>query len=247
MKTELMGMLAAAALLSGATVWAEEGTAELRAKLQAAYPATDFGAIAPSVVPGLYEVQLGRNIAYIEREGRYFFFGHIYDMQAQADLTAERKDDLMRIDVAALPPADAFVSVTGAGPAARTVVLFSDPLCGYCKALEQTLQVQAGLTVRVYLLPLQIGSAGVAARIWCAPDRATAWNDFMRDDVAPAPAGPDCDTGALDRNAALAKRLGIAGTPTLISEDGRIQPGAVSAEALTAWLGAPSVTMESQR
>ena len=231
---------------------ADDGAADLREKLQAAYPSTNFGAIGTSVIPGLYEVRLGRNIAYVEAGGRFFFFGHIYDMQAQSDVTAARKEALARIDVAELPLDDGFVSATGTGPSPRAVVLFTDPLCPYCKTLEQTLKSRSDLTVRVYLLPLQVGSSGVAARIWCAPDRASAWNAYMHADVAPAPVSLDCDTGALERNSALAKRLGIAGTPTLISEDGRIQPGALSAEALNAWLGSSSVlsvtqSMESQR
>ncbi|MFA8362873.1 thioredoxin fold domain-containing protein [Burkholderia ubonensis] len=36
----------------------------------------------------------------------------------------------------------------------------------------------------------------------------------------------------------LGSRLGVTGTPTLIAEDGRMLPGAVSSTQLEAWLNA---------
>ncbi len=43
---------------------------------------------------------------------------------------------------------------------------------------------------------------------------------------------PTCNTTVVDDNIALAKRLGINGTPTLIFGDGRMKSGAMKAEEL---------------
>ncbi|WP_257765469.1 thioredoxin fold domain-containing protein [Burkholderia glumae] len=58
----------------------------------------------------------------------------------------------------------------------------------------------------------------------------------------PAPARVEpklasCDN-PIDRNEALAASLGINGTPSLVSVDGRVMPGAATAEAIDQWLGA---------
>ena len=72
-------------------------------RLQALYPSTRFGEIRPTPWPGVFEVAMGANLAYVDASGQYFLFGHLYDMKAQRDLTAERKDTLARIDFTALP------------------------------------------------------------------------------------------------------------------------------------------------
>ncbi len=52
------------------------------------------------------------------------------------------------------------------------------------------------------------------------------------------PATRDC-THPVDRNVALAERLGISGTPTLIARDGRLLAGAVGLPQIEAWLDQP--------
>lgn len=212
-------------------------TDEMLEKLRAAYPGTRFDAVATTVVPGLYEVAMGRNIAYVESGGRYFFFGHLYDLPESRDLTALRKADLERVDVSDVPAGDSILISRTDSPAYR-VTLFSDPNCGYCRDLEETLAALPQIEVQVHIVTLQPDPEGVARTIWCSKDRAKAWTAHMLGETSTpgTPSQTDCDTGALARNATLAKDLGVYGTPTLISEDGRIQPGATGAEALLAWL-----------
>lgn len=67
-------------------------TAPIAARLQRLYPATRFGVVNPTSWPGVYEVLMGANVAYVDESGQYFLFGHLYDMKAQRDVTAERKE-----------------------------------------------------------------------------------------------------------------------------------------------------------
>src|SRR3970040_1816450 len=109
-------------------------TTTMADRLQGLYPATRFGAVNTTPWPGVFEVVMGANLAYVDASGQYFLFGHLYDMQTQRDLTVERKDTLARVDFAALPLADAVKEVRGSG--ARTFAIFSDPDCPYCRRLE---------------------------------------------------------------------------------------------------------------
>jgi thiol:disulfide interchange protein DsbC len=51
----------------------------------------------------------------------------------------------------------------------------------------------------------------------------------MLDGVAPAAAPAKCDSAVLDRNLALGRRHGLAGTPMLVFEDNERVPGILSA------------------
>ena len=66
-------------------------------RLQTLYPATRFGAVNGTPWPGVFEVVMGANLAYVDESGQYFLFGHLFDMKAQRDLTAERKLSLIHI------------------------------------------------------------------------------------------------------------------------------------------------------
>jgi thiol:disulfide interchange protein DsbC len=131
-------------------------------RLQALYPATRFGAVNPTPWPGVFEVVMGANLAYVDESGQYFLFGHLFDMKAQRDLTAERKDALARIDFAALPLADAMKDVRGTG--ARTLAIFSDPDCPYCLKLETEIKSLTDVTIYTFLMPIASLHPGRAAR-----------------------------------------------------------------------------------
>ena len=211
-------------------------------RLQALYPSTRFGEIRPTPWPGVFEVAMGANLAYVDASGQYFLFGHLYDMKAQRDLTAERKDTLARIDFNALPLADAIKDVRGRG--SRALAIFSDPDCPHCRRLEAELKGLSDVTIHTFLMPiasLHPQARAKAIAVWCAKDRLGAWQALMTRDQVPPSA--DC-AHPVDRNVALAERLGVTGTPTLVAADGRVLPGAASAEQINAWLSRSTTSAE---
>ena len=214
----------------------------LTGRLQALYPSTRFGEIRPTPWPGVFEVAMGANLAYVDASGQYFLFGHLYDMKAQRDLTAERKDTLARIDFNALPLADAIKDVRGRG--SRALAIFSDPDCPHCRRLEAELKGLSDVTIHTFLMPiasLHPQARAKAIAVWCAKDRLGAWQALMTRDQVPSSA--DC-AHPVDRNVALAERLGVTGTPTLVAADGRVLPDAASAEQINAWLSRSTTSAE---
>jgi thiol:disulfide interchange protein DsbC len=214
----------------------------MSARLQALYPSTRFGSVNPTQWPGVYEVVMGANIAYVDESGQYFLFGHLYDMKAQRDLTAERKDTLAHVDFDALPLADAMKEVRGNG--SRVLAIFSDPDCPYCRKLESDIRSLTDVTIYTFLMPLTSlhpAAHEKAVSVWCAKDRIAAWHATMwRDETLPH---AEC-AHPVDRNVALGERLGIYATPTLVAADGRMLPGAASKEQLEAWLQRSTVSAQ---
>lgn len=205
---------------------------DVRARLLERYPSTPVDAVRPTPITGLFEVAMGRKIVYVDATGQYFLFGRIFDLPGNRDLTEDRLRDISRLDVSQIQPDQ----VLEQGEGSQVVYVFSDPACGHCQKLEQTLAAMPTLRVRTILLPLQPGSTDLARDIWCAPGRQGAWSAWMRNGTRPDQAPEACQASVLERNLALAKRFGIRATPALVSPDGRVSLGAMEAPALSAWL-----------
>ena len=244
-KTELRSalclcLLGATFALPSAAQKSVPSEARIAERLQGLYPATRFGSINVTPWPGLYEVVMGANLAYVDETGQYFLFGHLYDMKTQRDLTAERKESLARIDFAALPLADALKEVRGSG--ARTLAIFSDPDCPYCRRLEAEMKGLTDVTIYTFLMPiasLHPDARSKAIAVWCSGNRLAAWHSLMwRDEKI---AAGECEH-PVDRNVALGEQLGISGTPTLVAADGRVLPGAASNTQIEAWLARSTVS-----
>jgi len=211
--------------------------ARVRKNVQASLPGTAVGEIRRAPIRGLFEIQMGRNIAYTDRHGKLFLMGHIYDPATRRDLTAERLAEVNRVSWKDLPLKDAIVS----GPEDGTrLAVFTDPECPYCKHLEKILRGMPKVRVYTFLFPLTSihpDARAKAEAIWCAKDRHAALLDVMLN-------GKQLKRGAcatpIDRNIQLAQKLGINGTPGLIAPDGRVMQGAPdSAVSLAAWLRLP--------
>ncbi len=227
--TQLLPALLAAATLA-LSFGAHAQEAEIRKALGQRIP--QFGKIDEIVatpMKGLYEVRVGTDVFYTDAKGNYIIQGELIDTQARRNLTEDRINKLTAIDFSALPLKDAFTIVRGNGK--RKIAVFEDPNCGYCKRFEKDLQNVDNVTVYLFLYPiLSPDSAEKARNLWCAKDRATAWQDLMVRDKVPEAA--TCDTGAVQRNLAFGKKHKITGTPTVLFADGTRVPGAIGAPAI---------------
>jgi thiol:disulfide interchange protein DsbC len=184
--------------------------------------------VSKAPMSGLYEIRVGGNeIFYTDAEGNFLIQGNLIDTRQRRNLTEERVDKLNAVAFDALPLKDAFTIVRGNGK--RKLAVFEDPNCGYCKRFERDMQKVSDVTIYMFLYPiLSPDSADKSRNIWCARDKAKAWQDLMLRDQGIAPAS--CDASALARNIEFGKKYRITGTPTLIFADGTRIPGAISAQ-----------------
>ena len=80
---------------------------------------------------GLYEVVANRSLLYVDKDVKYLFAGHIFDIASQKNLTQARLDDLSRIDIKSLPLDQALKTTHGKGE--RKLYVFADPFCSFCQ------------------------------------------------------------------------------------------------------------------
>ena len=183
--------------------------------------------ISKTPMDGLFEVRVnGTEIFYTDAEGNFLIQGSVFDTKARSNLTEIRTNKLSAIDFAALPLKDAFTIVRGNGK--RKIAVFEDPNCGYCKRYEREMQKVENATFYMFLYPI-LGADSVTKSnsLWCAKDKAKAWQDWMVRDLPVVPA--TCDTSALTRNVEFGKKYKITGTPTMFFVDGTRVPGAIDA------------------
>jgi Protein-disulfide isomerase len=180
-------------------------------------------AVRKAGVLGLYEIQIGNELYYTDEKVSVLFDGNIIDTKTRKNLTQARINKLSAIKFADLPLELAVKTVRGDGR--RVFATFEDPNCGYCKKLTKEMAGMDNVTIYTFLLPiLSRDSAEKSRAVWCAADRAKAWNDLMVNGTVPA-AGT-CDA-PIEKVVALAQKYNIRGTPTIFLSDGERIPGAV--------------------
>lgn len=233
MKTLPSALLIALFALSS---YADE--AAIRAAITTRYAKVQVKSVSPTPIPGLYEVFLGDHILYADEKADHILMGPLVDTQTRTNLTQRRLDELKVVNFDSLPLGKAIKIVKGNGE--RRIAVFSDPDCPFCRRLEKELSLLDNLTIYVFLLPLaelHPQAVETAKNIWCAEDRASAWNRYMLEEKKPAVAG-DCQTPIADI-AAIANELGISGTPAIVLADGRRLEGALPAASLEKLLAQP--------
>jgi thiol:disulfide interchange protein DsbC len=123
--------------------------------------------------------------------------------------------------------------VWGNKSASRTVTIFTDFRCGYCRALTSVLRT---MDVRVIERPISIlGSRDIADRVYCAKNQEAALHAAYAG--SPIDSDGKCDTRGLDANERFAEQHGLSGTPIIVRSDGAMLEGYRPKEFLEAWLG----------
>jgi thiol:disulfide interchange protein DsbC len=187
---------------------------------------------------------MGDQIVYTDATADYLFVGSLVDTQTRENLTEARLNDHGKIDFGTLPLDRAIKVVKGNG--SRVFAVFSDPDCPFCQELEKNLLSVTDMTMYVFLFPiasLHPQAPAKAHSIWCAKDRAAAWNQWMREKKLPPAAS--CGGDPIDALQKLGDNLHINSTPTLFFANGRRVAGAISTKELEGLLASSGAAKSS--
>lgn len=143
-----------------------------------------------------------------------------------------------KIDFSSLPLKEAIVM--GPKNAKKKVAVFTDPDCPYCRRLhEETkklLETRKDAAFYIFLRPLPMHKDAFkkSEAVLCEKSLALL-DEAMAGKGMPE---PSCATAKnqVEKNNALADSLEFRGTPTMVREDGLVNPGYLPADQLSAWI-----------
>ena len=209
------------AALAAGHAWADE--ASVKRGVETRFEGIKVEGVTRTPYSGLYEIVVGETIFYTDEKVSFFLKGDLIDARSQRNLTEERQQKLSAIRFEDLPLELAIKQVRGNGK--RVVAIFSDPFCPYCRNLDRALMREDDITIYTFLYPiLRAESPEKSRTIWCAPDRAKAYYDFMLNGREPASTA-SC-SAPVEKWLALGQKVGVRATPTSFAMNGQRIMGA---------------------
>lgn len=194
--------------------------------------------VKPTPVPGLFEVVVDRKVMYADKNANFLVQGDIIDLSKNVNLTLERRNELMHVDVAQLPKNGLVKTVNGSG--SRVLYTFEDPNCGFCKRLTPQLAQVKDVTIITYPVAILGPDSLIRSQhTLCSTDPEKTWRQHMTGTVAGYGVDSACSSlPMVDRNSKLMSSLGFRGTPAIIFADGTSLPGYSDTKTIEARLTA---------
>ncbi|PID67013.1 MAG: thiol:disulfide interchange protein [Gammaproteobacteria bacterium] len=192
--------------------------------------------VKPSIIDGLYEVQINGQIIYLSNDGEKVISGSVYDLKNKISHTEMASNRLRKEALAEIADADKIIYQ--AKDEKYKVTVFTDISCPYCTKLHK--QVPAfndlGITVEYLAFP----RAGIGSetekkmqRVWCAENKTLALTEAKENNKFPK---KSCDGKQVAQQFLLGDELGINATPTMVLSDGELQSGYMTPDDLLTYL-----------
>ena len=205
--------------------------ARVREVLRGLDPRIQVDHVGPAPLPGFREVIAGGQVVYVSDDGKYLLQGSLLDVAKRKDLSEAAMARLRGEVLKGIPMADRIVYSPAGTPKHRVVVL-TDIECGYCRKFHTEIgeHLKRGIQVEYLAFPRAgLGSADYRkmVSVWCADDRRKALTDAKSDRAVPS---KTCKT-PVDMQYRAGQRMGLTGTPMILTEDGRMLGGYLPPEA----------------
>jgi thiol:disulfide interchange protein DsbC len=240
------------ALLAGVfamTAAAADDTKAVRAAVEGLGPGIKVDSIQPSPMPGFYQVVASGRMVYVTADGRYMLNGNLIDLKSQTDLSAASWAATRKAELAKVPASQRLI-YSPANPK-HTVTVFTDVDCGFCRQLHSQIEEfnKQGIAVEYVFWPREgIKTTGgndtpsytKAVSVWCASDRKSAFDKAMKGGSV---AAATC-TNPVKDEFELGERLGVNGTPTVVTENGDVVGGYLTPAQLLKAVSAPAGTIK---
>lgn len=194
--------------------------ADPRALIAKKFPGIKAEDVKTSPLPGIYEVAMGSDTAYVSADGKYLINGDMYEIESRINLTEAGRSGVRRAALAKLDERDMII-FSPAKPT-HTITVFTDVECGYCRKLHGEIDQLNKLGVRVRYMAYPRAGPGSddwhkMENVWCSKDRKAAITQAKSGSDVKAPA---CGATPVAKQFALGEKLGVNGTPAIFTDAG---------------------------
>jgi len=214
----------------------------ISAKLENILPADAvIESIEPSIFDGIYKVYYGDlQPIYVSQDGNFFIYGDMYQINSNRIINITNEETKSRrVDLLSSIPSNELIIFKSKNEISA-ITVFTDVDCGYCRKLHSQISEynKVGITVKYAAFPRSgIGTQTFTRMVgaWCADDPKKVITDLKNDKKLNL---DFCDDQPIAKHYVIGQRLGISGTPAIITPDGELIPGYVSPEELLSRLKA---------
>jgi thiol:disulfide interchange protein DsbC len=202
--------------------------------------------ITDSPVPGIYQVAVGAQVAYVTKDGRYIIRGDIFDAETSANVSEETRAKARVAMLESVDPASMIVFKPANGEVKHKITIFTDIDCGYCRQFHREIDKVTALGIEVhYLFFPRTGpnteSWTKADQVWCAADHNAALTRAKLGGEIPKAAA--CNT-PVEAHWNLGRDVGVRGTPAIFSATGELLGGYLPPAQLAKLLDDPNAVIE---
>jgi len=190
--------------------------------------------ITATAISGLYAVRDGSRILYLSADGRFLLHGELYDLSTgEPENLTEKSLKGMRKQLINSVPANEFITFK-AKDEKYQINVFTDIDCGYCRKLHSEMDdyLAEGISINYLFFPragLNSDAYKKAVSVWCADDQNKAMtiakmgNGDLKNKTC---------TNPVKEHMALGDKIGVRGTPMMVTNGGKVFPGYVPAKQL---------------
>ena len=226
--------------LAGGPV-AQDIADELQASLEVAGTGLKVESVKTSEIPGLYEVKfINGPLIYSTVKGDFFILGDMFGVEPGGYVNlAEKRRDGERVEQLAAVKSDDMIIFSPEGETRATITVFTDVSCFYCQKLHKEVPElnKRGVEVR-YLGYPRAGVSSEAFRqlasAWCADNKQETMTALKNRESVEENV---CAGNPIAAHYQLGQKMGVRGTPAIVTETGKMIPGYQSADDLMVTLG----------
>ena len=198
-------------------------------------PGTNIESIEVSEFPGIYKVYFGDiQPLYVSENGNFFIYGDMFNVNASGIINLTEKDILEKRKALMQDISNDELIKFEAKNELFAVTVFTDVDCGYCRKLHDEIATynEAGITINYAAFPRSgIGTETFSKMVgaWCSNN--------PKDSITKLKNGKKlklsfCDSQPVAKHYAIGNKIGVTGTPAIVSSKGELLPGYHSAEDL---------------
>jgi thiol:disulfide interchange protein DsbC len=234
-KKMILGTIVAAVLATTAAM-ADDVPADLGEKMKPMFGGHAPDSLKATPVAGIFEAKFGGEIIYVSGDAHYVLVGDLIDAQSKSSLTeASRSTD--RLAIVKTIDASKTIEFKAKGEEKHILYVFTDVDCPFCVKLHKEVPAlnEKGVTVRYLAYPRAgVGSPAYKkmVNVWCADNKQEALTKVKNGETIET---KDCTNPVAD-DFALGQKLGVDGTPALVTADGLMIPGFRPADQLVKML-----------
>ncbi len=229
----LAGALLAGLFLAGSHAVADtENKLDLiEVKIRSLVPDAKTIAISETPIAGILQVQINSDIVYVSDDGKYMLQGEIMDIDSRTNITDQAKSSIRKELLTGLNPTEQ-ISFVPEHPK-HEILIFTDIDCGYCRKLHKQIDEYHVQGIAVHYLAYPRAGIGSASydkfvSVWCADDQKKALT-LAKNGENPEPL--QCANPVAEQYE-LGRKVGVTGTPALVTSGGMLIPGYMPPEQL---------------